>query len=87
MTKEYEPEEGSTYYCKSHPRTKAFMDDLVAVFKKHKMIVMPTFSGGGGHEISMHDDLQVVPLKNDFLKFVTESGFDPKDFGITKIYI
>ena len=69
---------GDRYGADAHPDMQAFRDDLLAVFKKHNAIIVPSYES----EVSFHDPLYIVPLDTSALKFFELTSFDPDDFNL-----
>jgi hypothetical protein len=59
---------GNTLRATTHPATKKFMTDLITIFKKHNMAIVPTYE----NEISFHDPMRVVPFDANTEKYIVE---------------
>ena len=57
---------GEMYSAVDHPNSKAFMAELIALFQKHRLAIVPTYD----LQVSFHDHLVVVKLDDDTLEFV-----------------
>ena len=62
-------------YAAKHAATKDFMDEIMAVCKKHNLALLPTYEG----DISFHNSMRVVPLEDDGVAFIMDAGvyFEP----------
>lgn len=60
----------------SVPATRDFLDELIALCKKHKMVLVPTYEG----EISFHDTMRCVPFDKESEQFLTESSVNIGEF-------
>lgn len=56
---------GDFYNAHKIPATSSFMADLVDVFKKHGLCVVPIYEG----EPTQHDPMHVMPFDDDWHKF------------------
>jgi len=67
---------GNGFKAKDHPKSKAFMTDLLAVCEKHGMVVVPTYAG----EVSFHDTMLLMPLERQAVLFLERTLVYPDDF-------
>lgn len=59
-------------YATKHPDTRDFMAELIALFDKHNLAIVPVYD----NRISFHDTMRVVPLDQSTLTFIRRTGFD-----------
>ena len=70
---------GDEWGWDSHPKTQAFMQDIIAACRKHGLAITPTQSG----EISHHDPMTIVPLADNFEQYLRKQVyFSPIRLGI-----
>jgi hypothetical protein len=60
----------------SIPATRKFLDEYIALCKKHGMVLVPTYEG----EVSHHDGLRCVPFDPDAELFTMETSVDVTQF-------
>lgn len=58
------------FYAVNEPETKPFMNELVALMKKHKLAIVPTY----GSSVSFHEQLRVIRLGKNTLGYVKQAG-------------
>lgn len=76
---------GDQWGWDSHPKTQAFMQDIIAAYRKHGLAITPTQSG----EISHHDPMTIVPLDESCEAYLQDRiyfspirlGIDHKEIG------
>ena len=54
--------------AKDHPKTQAFLRDLLDLFDKHGLAIVPTYNTLP----SLHDAMQVIPLDEHLAEYVRE---------------
>lgn len=63
-----------SYYAATHKDTEAFMAELLALFRRHGMAIVPTYGG----EVSFHDPMEIVPLDPETKAYVKDrTGYRP----------
>lgn len=67
---EYSDEYEVAYTAQHVPVTKFFMTELIALYEKHGMALVPTYE----HRVSFHDKMRVVPYNPDVLAFIERTN-------------
>jgi hypothetical protein len=59
-----------TYRAAEHEATMEFMAELLALFEKYGVAIVPTYEG----RISFHDSMAMIPLDEATRVYVNETG-------------